>query len=185
MKNNQRSVKSMCLCAICIALCVVLPMAFHGLGLGPVFLPMHIPVLLCGLMCGWLYGAICGILGPILSAALTSMPPAPALISMVPELCVYGLVSGLLMGLTRRRSAYARLYISLIGAMLAGRIVGGIAKALFLFSGGKPIVLGALVSGYFVTGWPGMLIQLALIPTVVMVLAKARLTPDTLQGAAE
>ena len=178
MLNKKQSIKSMCLCAACIALCVVLPMAFHGLGLGPIFLPMHIPVLLCGLLCGWVYGAVCGILGPLLSSLLTSMPPAPVLVSMVPELCVYGLVSGLLIRVVRRKSIYANLYLALVGAMLAGRIIGGIAKALFLFSGGKPVVFQALVAGYFVTSWPGILIQLILIPTLVFVLIKARLVPD-------
>ena len=38
--------KKLVFCAICVALCVVLPMAFHALGSGTVFLPMHVPVLL-------------------------------------------------------------------------------------------------------------------------------------------
>lgn len=171
----------MCLCAVCIALCIVLPMAFHGIGMGAVFLPMHIPVLLCGLLCGWFYGAVCGILGPVLSSVLTSMPPAPVLISMVPELCIYGLISGLLIRIVRTKSAYANLYTALVGAMLAGRLVGGVAKALFLFAGGKPVVFQALVTTYFVTSWPGILIQLLLIPTLVFALMKARLVPSQFQ----
>ncbi len=181
MLNKKQSVKAMCLCAVCIALCIVLPMAFHGIGMGPVFLPMHIPVLLCGLLCGWFYGAICGILGPVLSSLLTSMPPAPVLVSMVPELCVYGLVSGLLIRAVRTKSVYANLYTALIGAMLAGRLVGGMAKALFLFSGGKPVVFQTLVAGYFVTSWPGILIQLVLIPTLVFALMKSRVVPEHFQ----
>ena len=44
------SAKNLAFCALCIALCVVLPMAFHAIAnAGPIFLPMHIPVLLCGL----------------------------------------------------------------------------------------------------------------------------------------
>lgn len=181
MLNKKQSVKAMCLCAVCIALCIVLPMAFHGIGMGPIFLPMHIPVLLCGLLCGWFYGAICGILGPVLSSLLTSMPPAPVLVSMVPELCVYGLVSGLLIRAVRTKSVYANLYTALIGAMLAGRLVGGIAKALFLFSGGKPVVFQTLVAGYFVTSWPGIIIQLVLIPTFVFALMKSRVVPEHFQ----
>ena len=47
------SAKNLAFCALCIALCVVLPMAFHAIAnAGPIFLPMHIPVLLCGLACG-------------------------------------------------------------------------------------------------------------------------------------
>ena len=41
--------KNLAFCALCIALCVVLPMAFHAIAnAGMIFLPMHIPVLLCG-----------------------------------------------------------------------------------------------------------------------------------------
>ena len=72
--------KKLVFCAICVALCVVLPMAFHALGSGAVFLPMHIPVLLCGLVCTWPYGVVCGLLGPLLSSVLTSMPAAAVLL---------------------------------------------------------------------------------------------------------
>ena len=52
-------------CALCIALGVLLPMAFHVIpNAGSIFLPMHIPVLVCGLFCGWPYGLACGILTP-------------------------------------------------------------------------------------------------------------------------
>mgnify|MGYP006924666979 CR=1 FL=1 len=41
--------------ALCMALGLVLPLLFHLIGAGPVFLPMHIPVLLCGLLTGVFY----------------------------------------------------------------------------------------------------------------------------------
>ena len=45
-------IKKLVITAVCIALCVVLPMVFHSFpNGGSIFLPMHIPVLLCGLMC--------------------------------------------------------------------------------------------------------------------------------------
>ena len=44
--------KTMILAALCFALGLVLPSAFHMIGAGTVFLPMHIPVLICGLVCG-------------------------------------------------------------------------------------------------------------------------------------
>ena len=40
------SIKKICLCAICTALCYVLPLAFHPLVMGTALSPMHIPVLL-------------------------------------------------------------------------------------------------------------------------------------------
>ena len=90
-------IKKICICAICIALCYVLPIALHSFGLGSVLSPMHIPVLLCGLVCGSFYGVFCGIAGPVLSSILSGMPPATMLFTMIPELVVYGLITGLMM----------------------------------------------------------------------------------------
>ena len=91
-------VKRMVFTAVCAALCLVLPMAFHSIpNAGQVILPMHIPVLLCGLICGWPFGFICGLLGPALSSLLTGMPPAAMLPSMMVECAVYGAVSGIVL----------------------------------------------------------------------------------------
>ena len=118
------SVKKISICAICTALCTVLPPVFHMVGLGSVFSPMHIPVLLCGLVCGWPYGALCGLVGPAISSLSTGMPGPAYLIHMAPELCVYGLVCGLLMAVVHTGRPYADLYCALIPAMLLGRVAG-------------------------------------------------------------
>ena len=167
------SIKKLCLCGIFIALCYVLPLAFHMVGLGTVLSPLHIPVLICGMVCGGWYGAFCGIAGPVLSSLLSGMPPVTGLISMVPELLVYGLVSGLCMRFIRTGKLWGDLYIALASAMLLGRIVGGVAKALFYLGQGNAFGIGAWVSGYFVTAAPGIALHLALIPVLVVVLEKA------------
>ena len=168
--------KKAILCAACIALCVVLPMMFHAIpNAGSIYCPMHIPVLLCGLLCGPGFGLLCGLAGPTLSSLLVQMPMLAYLPSMLVELAVYGLLVGLCMRLIRTRRMYADLCISLILAMLAGRIVAGAARAL-LFAAGS-YSLAAWVSGYFITSWPGMVIQLVLIPAVVLALEKAKLIP--------
>ena len=113
--------KKLVFCAICVALCVVLPMAFHALGSGTVFLPMHVPVLLCGLVCTWPYGVVCGLLGPLLSSVLTGMPAAAVLPSMMAELAVYGLVTALVMRLVHTGRLYGDLYIALCCAIPCGR----------------------------------------------------------------
>ena len=49
--SQMSQVKRAMITAVCIALCVVLPMAFHSIqNAGAIFCPMHIPVLLCGLL---------------------------------------------------------------------------------------------------------------------------------------
>lgn len=168
--------KKMIFGAVCIALCVIVPMAFHTIpNSGTIFLPMHIPVLLCGLACGWPYGLLCGILGPVLSSLLTGMPPALILPAMAVECAVYGCVSGILMKLVRTGSVYADLYISMGIAMVIGRIVAGLVKAFILAP--NSMTLSAWATAYFVTGIPGIIIQLVIIPTLVFALMKAKLLP--------
>ena len=169
-------VKKLVFTAVCAALCVVLPMAFHSFpNGGSVFLPMHIPVLLCGLVCGWPQGALCGLTGPLLSSLITGMPPAAMLPSMMVECAVYGLVSGFLLQKVRTGRLYADLYISLTAAMLLGRVISGIAKALIFAPG---TTLAAWAAASFVTGLPGIVIQLVLLPCLIGTLTKARLIPD-------
>ena len=174
--KSIRSVKQMTLAAVCTALCVVLPIAFHSIpNAGSIFLPMHIPVLICGMICGWPYGLLCGIAGPLLSSALTGMPPAAMLPSMMVELAVYGAVAGLMMKLVHTKSTYADLYISLITAIVCGRVLAGVAKALIFARGSYS--MAAWVAGNVVTSWPGTVIQLVFIPGIVFALMKANLIP--------
>ena len=175
--QKMSAVKKSIITAVCIALCVVLPQAFHAVpNAGAIYLPMHIHVLLCGLICGWSYGLLCGLAGPALSALLTGMPPAAVLPGMLVECGVYGLAAGLLMQLLRTKHLYADLYISLAAAMLLGRVVSGIAKAL-IFSAGS-YSMASWVAGSFVTALPGIVIQLALLPSIVYALMRARLIPQ-------
>lgn len=171
-------VKQITVTAACIALCYVLPMVFHATGLGSILSPMHIPVLLCGLICGGLNGLICGIAGPILSSVLSGMPSATGLIFMVPELAVYGLVSGLAMRLIRTGKLFGDLYVSLLIAMVLGRVAGGIASACFYMGSGEAFTLAVWVSSYFLGTLPGIICQLILIPLLIAVLVRSRLIPN-------
>lgn len=174
--KTRSSIRNLTMAAVCVALCVVLPIAFHSIpDAGTVFLPMHIPVLICGMICGWPYGLLCGLMGPLVSSALTGMPPIAILPAMMVECGTYGLVSGLVLKVIRTQHTYADLYIAQIMAMLAGRVVSGIAKAL-IFSPG--MALSAWVTASFITALPGILIQLIFLPSVVCTLMKAKVIPQ-------
>lgn len=174
--KKMSPVKKSIITAVCIALCVVLPQAFHAIpNAGSIYCPMHIPVLLCGLICGWQYGLLCGIAGPLVSALITGMPPAAVLPGMLVECAAYGALTGLMMQLVHTKKVYPDLYISLLVAMLGGRIISGIAKAL-IFSAGS-YSMTAWVTGSFVTSLPGIIVHLVLIPSIVYALMKAKLIP--------
>lgn len=176
--NKLSSVKKICITAVCMALCCVLPTAFHSVGLGTAFSPIHIPALLCGLVCGWGYGALCGLVGPLLSSIITSMPGPAMLPTMVPELVTYGLATGLLMKWVRTGKPVADLYICLAGAMVLGRIVGGIAKMLFYMGSGEGFTVAVWISSYFVSTLPGIVCHLIVIPLLVLTLTRAKLIPS-------
>ena len=151
-----------------IAVGIILPFATsHGFGLpGNVLLPMHIPVFICGLLCGPLFGAAAGILLPLLNCILTGMPaPYPNMPLMICELCVYGLISGLLFCKTPLGKRKLGVYVSLLSAMICGRAVYGLAFHAFLLFDGD--LKAASVMGALITGLPGIVIQLLLVPGVV------------------
>lgn len=157
--------------ALCMALGLVFPIFFHMIGAGSAFLPMHIPVLLCGLLFGWQFGAACGLIVPLLSSILTGMPPIfPTAVAMMLELCAYGVLTGIFY-----RKLNWNIYVSLVGAMLGGRVVSGIANALFLNMAGKPYGFAAFLSGSFIGAVPGIIIQIILIPVIILALERARM----------
>ncbi len=169
-KNERIAVAGMLL-----ALGILLPFATsHGFGIpGTVLLPMHIPVLLCGILCGPVYGGLCGLLLPVLNSFLTGMPVMyPMMPIMAGELLTYGLVSGFLYGKTKLGKAKFGVYGALLAAMAAGRVVYGLVFHLLLLVSGQ---LKALtVWSAIVTGLPGILIQLLLIPPVIFALGSGR-----------
>ncbi|MDN5276255.1 MAG: hypothetical protein PWR01_220 [Clostridiales bacterium] len=167
--------KKITLSGVFIALGILLPIAFHAAGpnAGKIFLPMHIPVLLSGFVVGPVNALAVGIITPLLSSLLTGMPPmtpVPTAIMMAFELGAYGLLAGLFY----QRFRWHEL-LCLIGAMLGGRIVLGLVVAGFVYvlgfkNLGNPAIY---VWGGIVTGLPGMIIQLILIPGLIMLLKKS------------
>ena len=105
------------------------------------------------------------------------MPPLmPTAIAMAFELGAYGAFAGLLY--TRFAQKPARVYLALIGAMLLGRVVWGLVSwGLYSLILAKPFTIALFLAGAFVNAWPGILVQLVLVPLVVVALEKAKLLP--------
>lgn len=168
--------KKLVFTALCTALGVVLPLAFHAVAnAGSIFLPMHVPVLLCGLLCGWPYGLACGALAPLLSSLFTGMPPAAILPGMLFELSVYGAVSGAMLRRVRTGNSAADIYIALLTAMLCGRVTSGILNALVFRAGAYSLQIW--LTAAFVTGVPGIVVQLVMIPVLMLALERAHVIP--------
>ncbi|MCT4686944.1 ECF transporter S component [Vallitalea sp.] len=155
--------------ALFAALGVILPQMFHVFGSvsGRVLLPMHIPVLLAGFVCGPISGLLVGLISVLVSHVFTGMPPVPILFFMIAELPVYGLMAGLLFNKFR-----LNMILSLILAMVAGRIVVGIMIicATSLFGITLPPFIN--VVGMTIAGLPGIALQIVVIPSVMLIMKK-------------
>ena len=165
--------KRLALGGLFLALGVLLPQFIHGTipqG-GNVLLPMHIPVLLCGFFLGPVYGGLVGAACPLISSCF-GMPPMARMPFMAAELMTYGLASGALCRYTSLAKRWGGIYGVLLLAMICGRAVYALmlAGALYLFHipcGGPLAAVTAVV-----TGFPGIVIQLILIPMLVKALQK-------------
>ncbi len=169
----KRSIQNLCLSAVCLALCMVLPFLTGQIPqIGNALSPMHIPVLMCGLLCGWQYGLAVGFIAPPLRFLLFGMPPImPIGLAMMFELAAYGAFSGLLLKILPKK--FYCLYASLIGAMLGGRIVWGIARFILGLIVGPAFTLPLFLSGAFVSAVPGIICHILLIPPVVIGVRRA------------
>ena len=172
----QKQIKKLTLSAMFIAIGIVLPMITGNIQqIGSMLLPMHIPVFLCGLICGWQYGLVVGAVLPLMRSVLFGMPPIyPVAIAMTFELATYGAVSGILYNRSKWQCIIA-LYRSIIAAMLAGRIVWGIAEVILLGVSGNTFTWSAFMAGAFFNAIPGIIVQLTLIPALMVALNKTGL----------
>lgn len=181
MKKQSKGIRKLVLSAMFMAIGLVLPFITGQIQqIGNMLLPMHIPVLFCGLICGWQYGAVVGFVLPLLRYVLFGMPPIfPTGVSMSFELAVYGAVIGLNMQQLSKRNTtdsgknYVRnLYLALIGAMLAGRIVWGLVRFILARATMQPFTMEMFMAGAFLTAVPGIIVQLILIPGIMAALKR-------------
>ena len=145
--------------------------------IGSMLLPMHIPVFLCALICGWEYALPMAAVLPLFRSLLFGMPPLyPAAVSMAFELAAYAFVAGFLFARLKFK-LLPKTCISLIAAMLIGRAVWGAAQASLLGFSGKSFTFQAFLAGAFLNAFPGIILQLILIPAVMLALAGAKMIP--------
>ncbi len=158
--------------ALLLALGLVLPFLTAQIPqIGSALLPMHLPVLLCGLLYDKKSGLMIGVALPILRSLLFGMPPLfPMGLAMSVELGLYGYVVGL--SYMTLHQTKGRVFISLILAMLAGRIGFGMMMLSLSGLSGFSYTFELFIQGAFLMGIPGIIIQLILVPILVKSLKK-------------
>ncbi len=159
--------------AMFIALAFVLPFFTMQINeIGDMLCPMHIPAILCGFICGAPWGLAVGVISPILRSLVMTMPVMfPTAIAMAFEIGTYGLVAGLLYKALPKKKQY--IYVSLVGAMIIGRIVWGIARIVMLGFDFTKFGWAAFWAGAVGNAIPGIIVQIIPIPVIIMVLQKS------------
>lgn len=160
--------KYIMLSAMFLAIGFVLPFFTGQLKeIGDTLLPMHIPVMLCGLICGAKYGLAVGFILPFFRSVTVGMPPIyPNAVWMAVELLTYGFIIGFFYKNFHKKRIWW-LYCCLAISMISGRITWGIAKTILLGVAGKAFTLEAFLIGGFIDAFPGIVLQLVLIPVVM------------------
>ena len=175
MKKNNNLMKII-LAALFLSLAYVLPFLTGQIPeIGSMLCPMHIPVLLCGFFCGWPWGLAVGFISPLLRSFTLGMPVFfPKALCMAFELAVYGTVTGLMHKILPRKKIY--IYVSLLIAMIAGRLIWGAAMFTFMGLNGGNFTFPAFIAGAFTDAIPGIIIQIILIPSIVMILDNTKIS---------
>lgn len=173
--KTKKFILNISLSGMFLALAYVMPFLTGQIPeIGSMLCPMHIPILLCGFVCGAPYGLVVGAIAPILRSLTLGMPPLfPKATAMAFELAVYGFIAGLLYSVLPKKKI--NIYISLIGAMVVGRIVWGFTMFCLLGFDYEKFSLTVFWTGAVVNATPGIIIQVVLIPVIIMVLEKAKL----------
>jgi len=170
---NNKHVQNIVLAALFLSIGLVLPFFTGGELFGRMLLPLHIPVLLCGIMLGPKYGLVVGAALPIVRFLMIQHPPFPLPgLPMVFELATYGLVIGLLYKKLPKRIPW--IYASLIGAMIIGRVIWGVAMAVMAtIDADMTFSLSIFWTAAFVNALSGIALQIVLIPALIIALRAA------------
>lgn len=152
--------------ALFCALGVTIPILFHVIGVGRVFLPMHLPVLLGGMMLSPYMAVLMGLITPWASALLTGMPPIPMAVIMCVELAVLAGVASL--GLRFRLPVWAAAWLAIIARVLATYILTTTLAGILRLPP-QGVGLASVLAGL-----PGIVLQAIVVPAVAYPIVRRR-----------
>ena len=150
-------------CGLFGAAALLLPVLFHLIHIGHIFMPMYLPLVTLAFFVRPGPAALTALVVPLLSGAATGMPPfyPPVAPVMALELA---LMAGII-GTVRLILPRINTLILLIPVLAIGRVAS--ASLLYLIAGviGLPATFVAGIT--LLSGWPGLLIMIVAIPAIV------------------
>jgi len=160
--HEDTRITQIIIAAITAACAVVIPVLFHLIGLGSIFLPMFIPLSIGAYFLTPLFALLTGTIAPLTSSLLTGMPPLypPIAIIMMIELSLFCLIISLLKHKTNFKN-----YVIIIIGIICDRIVLYVLYAIILpyFK-----ISFALFSIYdLFKSFPGIILLIIITPSAV------------------
>ena len=145
------------------AAALLLPILFHLVHLGRIFMPMYLPLCTLPFFVRPLPAATTAAVIPLLSAVLTGMPPLfpPTAVFMAVELSI---MAAIIAFVTRRRPRMNE-WLVLVPVLLLGRVLYVAMVVGFSLVIALPAKFMAGVS--LLAGWPGILLMIVVVPPVV------------------
>lgn len=145
------------------AAAMLLPVLFHVLQLGRVFMPMYLPLMALAFLVRPGVAAATAFMVPFISAAVTGMPPLypPIAPIMALELSVMGAMVALVCG----RWPRANPWLVLTPVLILGRVVN--VGLTWLAAVLMDLPAGFVAGISLLAGWPGIVLMLLVIPPLV------------------
>ncbi|MGM0484913.1 MAG: hypothetical protein ACQERI_10225 [Candidatus Krumholzibacteriota bacterium] len=160
--HDTLDINNLILTVIFSAFGVLIPVLFHLVGLGSIFLPMFIPLAAGAFFLSPVNALILGMFTPLASALLTGMPPfyPPVALIMMAGLGVFCITISVL----SHRTPLPRIAVLSV-AILAERII--LLLFLSVIMPALKISYGAFSFYELVKGAPGMILILVTVPLMV------------------
>ncbi len=161
--DTRLSPRELAYCGLFGAAALLLPVFFHLVHLGHVFMPMYLPLVTLAFFVRPWPAAVTALLTPLLSGAATGMPPfyPPVAVFMAIELAVMAALIAAAAG----RWPRANEWLVLVPVLVFGRFlyVGLVYGFSLLIDLPARFMAGLSLLG----GWPGIVLMIVVVPPVV------------------
>lgn len=160
--NGRMPGRQMAYCGVFGAFALLLPVVFHLFHLGHVFMPMYLPLVSLAFFVDPLPAAATALVTPLLSGAVTGMPPfyPPIALFMALELAAMAATIAWL----HRTWPTLDEWLILVPVLLAGRLL--YVGLVYAFSAFIALPAGFMAGISFLSGWPGLLLMIAVVPWI-------------------
>lgn len=161
-RDRDLTGREMAFCGLFGAAALLLPVIFHLVHLGHVFMPMYLPLMALPFFVRPLPAAATALIVPLLSGAATGMPPffPPIAVFMALELSV---MAALVSAVRQRWPSLHELAV-LVPVLLFGRVF--YVALVYFFSVFIQLPAKFMAGLSLVSGWPGVVLMVVVIPAV-------------------